>query len=229
MGTLLVEGKTLFPRASQKAQPPGLSLMIDRVLSLAAETGIVTSLALLEIDPSTSSGHREAWVLQNEFGPNEFQRVLKTLAGLLHKQTPNELLFDRWGPAGFFYLHPGAGLTQTTEVLEKLQNLLHTRLKRLFPGKPATFSAGLAAFPQHGDTRIEILRRAEEALYVARQTGKGAIQLPPDEELQQVSVPLSPVQVDRLSNLAKREGTSAQELIREAVDEFLRRSQFDEL
>ena len=217
MGTLLIEGKTLFPRARKEAEPPGPALMIDRILSLAAESGVASSLAILEID--------DAWTLRNESRANGLQRVLKTLAGLLHKQTPAELLFDRWGPAGFLCVHPGATLAKTLGLLEKLQCLLYGEIKKTSPGKPVTFSAGLAGFPEHGSTRVELLRRAEEALYVAQTVGKGTIQFPPDEELKDIKVALSLVQVHRLSHQAEREGTDAEKLIREAVDEFLRRSQ----
>ncbi|MFH1742902.1 MAG: diguanylate cyclase [bacterium] len=216
MGTLLVEGKTLFPRTRNKAMPPDQSLMIDRILSLAAESGIATSLAILEVESAPAPGA--------ESDITELHQILRKLAGLLRERMPNELLFDRWGPAGFLCLHPNSSLTETANILAKLGDLLHKHLESRISHRSPNLFIGLAGFPEHGSSRIEILRRAEEALYVARQAGKDTIQLPPTEVLHKVTVPMSTIQIERLNSLAAHEGVNAPDLIREAVDDLLRRT-----
>jgi len=46
-----------------------------------------------------------------------------------------------------------------------------------FPGVPqtVTFSAGVAAHPEHGTTRDELVRAADSALYTAKQSGRNRI------------------------------------------------------
>jgi diguanylate cyclase (GGDEF)-like protein len=46
-----------------------------------------------------------------------------------------------------------------------------------FPGVPrtVTVSAGAAAFPEHGTTRDELVRAADQALYAAKQAGRNRV------------------------------------------------------
>ena len=215
MGTVLVEGKTLFPRARKKAPSPDTFLMIDRILSLAAESNVSASLAILEID--------HAWALQVKHGSDTLRRVLKKLATLLRDETPEELLYDRWGPAGFICVYPGGKTKKTRRIVERIAGLLEIQMKGILEGDMGTFSAGVAQFPDHGSTRVELLHHAEEAVYTAQKSGPNRIELPPDENPQEISVPLSIRQIERLTDLADREAAEVQELIIEAIDEYLRR------
>ncbi len=216
MGTLLVERKTLFPRAKKKAPPPDVYLMMDRVFSLAAESNMPASLVILEID--------HAWALQVKHGSDVLRRVLKKTAALLRDETPDELLYDRWGSAGFVCLYPGMRAKKTRRVIERLGGLLQIQVKGMLEGDLGTLSAGLAEFPEHGSTRVELLHRAEEALYAAQKAGGNQVGPPPIDDSRSVTTFLSTRQLERLNDLAEREAADVQELISEAINEYLRRA-----
>jgi diguanylate cyclase (GGDEF)-like protein len=70
-------------------------------------------------------------------------------------------------------------LTQTNAeqafvVAEKLRRMVE---KWQFPGVPRaiTISAGVAAFPQHGKNRDELVRAADSGLYLAKQSGRNRV------------------------------------------------------
>jgi diguanylate cyclase (GGDEF)-like protein len=61
-------------------------------------------------------------------------------------------------------------------VAEKLRKMVEGWQ---FPGVPrtVTISAGVAAFPEHGAARDELVRAADNALYAAKSAGRNRITL----------------------------------------------------
>ncbi|HPA44485.1 MAG TPA: hypothetical protein PLZ55_00425 [bacterium] len=212
MGILLIDGKTLFPRKSGKADAPNQRLMMDRILSLSAESGVTTSLAILQIGDS-----RRSCYLSSECLP-----ALKILARLLREETPKDLLYDRYGDTGMICLCPGCILTEVGKVVKAIWHKFHEEVRERGRWDTVILTGGLAEFPQHGVTRAEILRRAEEALYIALYSGGDSIQVPPKELQSRLSIELSRVQIERLKQRAEQEGVETDDLIREAIDDLLR-------
>ena len=70
-------------------------------------------------------------------------------------------------------LLPGSDLSKTlaaaADLLEGVRRLLVCYQEHCFS---VTFSAGVAAFPQHGDTLEALLHHADEALYRAKRQGR---------------------------------------------------------
>jgi diguanylate cyclase (GGDEF)-like protein len=56
-------------------------------------------------------------------------------------------------------------------VAEKLRRVV---AECEFPGvaRPVTLSIGIAQYPLHGETRDELIKSADNALYVAKQAGR---------------------------------------------------------
>ncbi|MBL0388745.1 diguanylate cyclase [Tumebacillus sp. ITR2] len=86
----------------------------------------------------------------------------------------------------------------------------------------ATFSAGLAEYPKHGDDVKELLRALEESLYRAKQEGRNRIVFAADTKMKLKSNYYTLTQLDRLSRLAKELNRSEASLLRESLDDFLR-------
>ncbi len=57
-------------------------------------------------------------------------------------------------------------------AIKQLQVQYHARLL-----EPITISAGIAIYPQHGSTREELLRAADKALYLGKQSGKDCVEM----------------------------------------------------
>jgi diguanylate cyclase (GGDEF)-like protein len=86
-----------------------------------------------------------------------------------------------------------------------------------------TFSASIAEYPKHGEDYIEILRNLEESLFQNKKNGRNNISIVDVQKMKIKSNYYSPVQLARLSNLAKKLNRSEASLLREALDEIIRK------
>lgn len=83
----------------------------------------------------------------------------------------------RMGGEEFAILVPGAGQDVAAELAERLRaNIEASQVRYLDKVLPAiTISAGVAAFPEDADDAASLLRRADEALYEAKDGGRNRI------------------------------------------------------
>jgi len=80
----------------------------------------------------------------------------------------------RYGGEEFAIILPETSGPKALRVAEKLRNLV---AEYEFPGipRPVTISAGVADFPRCGATRDDIVRAADESLYIAKQSGRNCV------------------------------------------------------
>lgn len=88
---------------------------------------------------------------------------------------------------------------------------------------PLTVSIGVAAFPDDGNRAQEIVRKANEALYRAKVSGRNKVCLAREEKMVTKTSHYAVGQLEGLSRLAKREGIGEAVLLREALDDLLRK------
>jgi two-component system, cell cycle response regulator len=117
-------------------------------------------------------------LLNDEFGHLLGDEVLRQVSSLFHQQLRKIDVVCRYGGEEF-----GIVLTQTSvqhalSVAEKLRKVVETWQ---FPGVPrtVTISAGVAAYPEHGTTRDELVRAADNGLYSAKQNGRNKVAAAP--------------------------------------------------
>ncbi|HET9410189.1 MAG TPA: sensor domain-containing diguanylate cyclase [Candidatus Sulfotelmatobacter sp.] len=116
--------------------------------------------------------------LNDEFGHLLGDEVLRQVSSILQQQVRKIDVVCRYGGEEF-----GILLTQTTAqqalgVAEKLRSMVQSWQ---FPGVPrkVTISAGVAALPEHGMTRDELVGAADQSLYAAKQAGRNQVCLGP--------------------------------------------------
>ena len=114
--------------------------------------------------------------LNDEFGHLLGDEVLRQVSSIFHQHVRKMDVVCRYGGEEFAIL-----LTQTSEqqaltVAEKLRKQVQ---QWQFPGVPRaiTISAGVAAFPSHGRSRDEIVRAADQGLYLAKQDGRNLVRM----------------------------------------------------
>ncbi len=141
-----------------------------------------------------------------------------------------------FGELGRTYRYGGDALGMLWPKVEKEQALLRLeeyriRFKRIFAGTfeghaapyALTFSAGVAACPEDGGTARELLLRASEALYRAKVSGRDKICLSREEKMVTKTSHYLQGQLMGLRRLAEREGYSEATLLREALNDVLRK------
>lgn len=86
-----------------------------------------------------------------------------------------------------------------------------------------TISIGVAACPDDGGRTQDLVRKANEALYRAKVSGRNKVCLAREEKMVTKTSHYALGQLQGLSRLAKREGINEAVLLREALDDLLRK------
>jgi predicted signal transduction protein with EAL and GGDEF domain len=88
---------------------------------------------------------------------------------------------------------------------------------------PVRVSGGVAEFPSDGGDWRELIRKAGEALYRARQLGRNRICLPASSQMVTKTAHFTQTQLEKLAELGKHTNKSEAYLLREALDDLLRK------
>jgi diguanylate cyclase (GGDEF)-like protein len=112
--------------------------------------------------------------LNDEFGHLLGDEVLRQVSSLFHQQLRKIDVVCRYGGEEFAILLTQTNAQHAMGVAEKLRKLVEGWQ---FPGVPrtVTISAGVAAFPEHGTTRDELIHAADTGLYAAKQSGRNHV------------------------------------------------------
>ena len=114
--------------------------------------------------------------LNDEFGHLLGDEVLRQVSSLFHQQLRKIDVVCRYGGEEFAILLSQTDSRHALGVAEKLRKLVG---EWQFPGVPqaVTISAGVAALPDHGATRDDLVRVADAGLYAAKQAGRNCVRI----------------------------------------------------
>ena len=189
----------------------------DRILSQAKGSEDPISLAFIDID--------NFFKLNNEYGHLAGDQVLKKMAELIRESAGSEGLSVRYGGDEFVVLFPGIEREQAFLAIEKLRTEA-SQLSIQFSEKGTSLegislSAGIACYPMDGRLKSELLRKADQALYRAKVTGRSKVRLAYDERMVPKTSHYTQTQLERLTKLAAERQAGEAELLREALDDLL--------
>jgi len=124
------------------------------------------SLLMLDIDRFKS--------INDEFGHLLGDEILKQVSNLLGHHLRRVDLLCRYGGEEFAIIAPATTESNAAIVGGKLRALIE---HHEFPGIPraVTVSFGVSEFPTHGNTRDSLVRAADSALYLAKQSGRNRV------------------------------------------------------
>jgi diguanylate cyclase (GGDEF)-like protein len=106
--------------------------------------------------------------------------VLKEIGRLLRENTRSTNIAARYGGEEFILLLQNTQKHAALDCAEKIRRLIeaHNFLHReKQPLGCISISGGVATFPHDGSTVEEIIKRADEALYAAKESGRNCIML----------------------------------------------------
>jgi diguanylate cyclase (GGDEF)-like protein len=109
------------------------------------------------------------------FGHSAGDELLSALGILLKSQIRGEDIACRYGGEEFLLILPGASVSialERAEILRQAVKEMHRHHQGL---KPTTLSLGVAVYPDHGDTGLQLIRSADAALYRAKQAGRDRV------------------------------------------------------
>jgi len=181
----------------------------------ALEAGQGFGLALLDVDHFLE--------INEKHGHSVGDEVLRALATILGEQAPEGVY--RVSGDEFAVLLPGAGLEQAFLRLEGIRAGVEASRQRfgLPDGLAVTVTAGVAEYPRDAKDEPGLMRTVDAALMSAKEGGRNRVGLPPNEEMVMKSCYYSAGSLRKLKILAERLKRKESILLREALDDLLRR------
>jgi diguanylate cyclase (GGDEF)-like protein len=112
--------------------------------------------------------------LNDEFGHLLGDEVLRQVSNIFEEHLRKLDVVCRYGGEEFAILVPETPGNRAMGVAEKLRKIIEGWN---FPGvpRPVTISVGVAEFPTNGRTRDELMKAADDALYLAKQKGRNRV------------------------------------------------------
>jgi len=105
-------------------------------------------------------------------------KLLKELASLVKDNIREESIFGRFGGEEFLLILPGSSNAEGMAVAEKLRGLIAQQDFDFAANQPLgvlSVSGGVATYPADAMDSTGLLRRADEALYVAKGQGRNRV------------------------------------------------------
>jgi diguanylate cyclase (GGDEF)-like protein len=173
------------------------------------------SLALFDID--------NFLLVNQNYGHVGGDAVLAKVAEIMRQELDSGAILARYGGDEFAALLPNVEREQAFLAMERVRVAI-SRCEVKEDGQVISgisTSGGVASFPNDGRTEAELLRKADQALYRAKASGRGQIRLAYEERMVPKTAHFTQTQLERLAQLAELHGVSEADLLREAVDELL--------
>lgn len=201
---------------------PGYSAFLEDVggaCETAESSGGSVSIALVDID--------EFGEVNAAIGRSAGDQAIADLARSLVHSSGNDGVVYRYGGDAFTILFEG---TEKERAFLKMEEA-----RKAFEGKHVveggegaarfslSISVGVAAFPDDGTKVPELIRKCSEALYRAKVSGRNKVSLAREKKMVTKTTHYTQGQLEGLSRLAKREGLNEATLLREALDDLLRK------
>jgi len=188
-------------------------------LQEAIEKGEALSLVFADLDLLR--------VFNDKYGQSFGNDALRKMAESFRQHIPENSIAGRFGGEEFIVLFPKTEREEAFLAIERIrwdwdrerefsdgQDVINAKL---------TLSGGVASYPADGTTVAEILRKAEQALYRAKVSGRNRICIAQEERMIPKTAHYTATQLERLTRLAKEQEVPEALLLREALDGLLRK------
>lgn len=167
---VLKEARDLFERQARVDYLTGaynrlmFSELFEAEIQRARRYGSDLSLIMLDLDHFKN--------VNDTYGHETGDHVLKEIAELVSQHIRRHDVFARWGGEEFMLLVPKCDLSQSVQLAEKLRLLCESY--DFGDGLKVTASLGVTQF-QSGDSAETFKNRTDEALYLAKKSGRNCV------------------------------------------------------
>ncbi len=189
----------------------------SNLIQAAALNQQTFSLAMVDID--------EFLHVNERFGHEIGDDVIIAVANVLKQAVDAGAILGRYGGDEYVILFPKMEREQAFLCLERAREQvekLHISVEQSDTQvEGLTISGGVSSYPIDGRLEAELLRKADHALYRAKDGGRNKIRLAYEERMVPKTTHFTITQLERLSKLASERGLGEAELLREALDDLL--------
>lgn len=191
-------------------------LLREQLVPQAEGSGDPLSLFLLDLDDFLGA--------YRDRGQECGDEILAAASGALRATAPQTAVLCRHGFDDFAVALPNTRVDDAFSLAEEVCRTIAGQRYERCPEVKITASIGLASYPAHGRNDVELMREADQALYTAKVTGRNKVALPlADSRMITKTSHYTATQLERLADLAKTVGRNEASLLREALDDLLRK------
>jgi diguanylate cyclase (GGDEF)-like protein len=191
--------------------------LFDKALDKSKNSNEPLSLAFIDIDHFLN--------INDTYGHGGGDDVLVALAEILREKAGENDIICRYGGDEFAILFPSAEREQVFLLVEEIRTRAASQMISLSKSEQKiqgiSISAGIACAPIDGCLKSEIMRKADQALYRAKLTGRGKVRRAYDERMVPKTSHYTQTQLERLTKLAAERQAGEAELLREALDDLI--------
>lgn len=151
--------------------------------------------------------------------------VIRTAIALMAKCAGSDgWKVERIGGDEFALFASGMSLETAFLRADKLRLELNAGMAKALPkGPKVTASIGVVAAPRDAKEPLQLFKKADLALWAAKDQGSDTVALSPGDEMTLKSSYYTAAQLGRLRSLAERQKKKESVLLREALDDLLRK------
>jgi len=159
-------------------------------------------------------------LVNDNYGHKTGDDMIRELAHVLTEISIEHKTY-RCGGEEFALVFPNTEKEQVFLIMDETRKKIAEN--SVFRHTSTTVSAGIATYPEDGSRDVELIRKANGALYRAKASGRNRIALAKEEKLVPKTVHYTVEQLKQLEKLAGETGISEAALLREALDELIKK------
>lgn len=126
------------------------------------------SIVMLDIDKFKS--------VNDNYGHQKGDEILSKVGDLLLKNIRPTDICCRYGGEEFVIILPDTGSGEAEFLAERLRSTVE-KARLMGQGNNLTISLGISCYPKHGNMRDELIAKADQALYHAKESGRNRFSL----------------------------------------------------
>jgi len=198
----------------------GLIARLDKACTEAERSRATVTVVCFDVDEFDG--------INRQFGRYTGDEVLRRVGAVLASNFKEPGVVARFAGDEFAVILPGSRAETAFVLAEEVRKVIEDSPIPIQAGEmrshlPVRISGGVAEYPSDGADWREMLRKADEALYRAKQLGRNRICLPASSQMVTKTSHFTQTQLEKLSDLAKPANKSEAYLLREALDDLLRK------
>ena len=176
-------------------------------------SGEIVAIALIDCDKFDH--------INKDFGVGEGDRVLIEAGKYIWDNLPEGAKVYRIGGDEFAVLF--RGIMEREEIFLYLNDLKNHYAVQTPDGQRQTITVGMATAFEDANRCVELIRKADGALFRAKVSGGNKVSMAKEEKMVPKTSHFTQDQLQRLAKLAKREGVGEAILLREGLDLLLKK------
>jgi len=179
-GAIAIENAILYQKSAELTVTDDLTKLFNsrylnvhlrREIKRSRRYGVPVSLIFLDLD-----GFK---MVNDTYGHLSGSRALYEVGQILQETVREIDVVSRYGGDEFTIILPQTGAAGAITIAERIRSLIAERvfLTDLNIQVRLTASFGVSTFPDHGQTREELISRADQAMYLVKDRGKNGVAL----------------------------------------------------